>query len=96
MNKKIDSLWIPRNITPIDGSCYETIDSSFSQEIFSYLKMITTQCGKNIRVEDKKKEWVWLAIYNTYTYYMWMAENKNDSINSLLQCGRVADKKTVV
>ena len=55
MKGKIDSLWTPRNITPIDWSCYEAIDSSFSQESFSYLKMLSMQCGKNIRVEDKKK-----------------------------------------
>ena len=28
---EIDSLGTPRNITPIEGSCYEVIDSSISQ-----------------------------------------------------------------
>ena len=50
----MDSLRTPRNITLIDGSCYEAIDSSISQEIFSYLKMLSMQCKKNIRVEDNK------------------------------------------
>ena len=31
---KTDSLWSPRNITSLDGSCYEVIDSSISQIIF--------------------------------------------------------------
>ena len=32
--RKMNSLWTPRNITPINGSCYEVINSSISQEIF--------------------------------------------------------------
>ena len=45
---KINSLWTPKNITAIDGWYYEAIDSSISQEIFSYLKMLSMQCRKNI------------------------------------------------
>ena len=56
LKEKIHSLWTPRNITPLDGSCYEANDSSISQEIFSYLKMLSMQSRKNIRVEDNKKE----------------------------------------
>ena len=35
---KIESLWTPINITSLDGSCYESIDSSISQN---------TICDKN-------------------------------------------------
>ena len=49
------SLWTPRNIISLDGSCYEAIDSAVSQNIFSYLKVFSMQCRKNITVEDNKK-----------------------------------------
>ena len=51
----MDSLWIPRNVTSLDGSCYEAIDSSIFQNIFSYLEMFSMQYKKNITVEDNKK-----------------------------------------
>ena len=56
--REIEFIWTPTNTTPIDGSCYEAIDSSISQERFSDLKILRMQCTKNIRVEDNKKEWV--------------------------------------
>ena len=37
-----------QNITSLDGSCYEAIHSSISQNIFSYLKMFSMSCRKNI------------------------------------------------
>ena len=46
MKGKMDSLWTPRNITSLDGSCYEAIYSSISQNIFSYHKMFRMQCRK--------------------------------------------------
>ena len=49
----MDSLWTPRNITSLDGSYYEVIDSSIAQNIFSYLKIFSMQCRKNITVERK-------------------------------------------
>ena len=49
------SLWTPRNITSLDESYYRAIDSSVSQNIFSYLKMFSIQCRKNITVEHNKK-----------------------------------------
>ena len=71
----MDSLWTPRNVTSLDGLCYEAIDSSVSKNIFSYLKMFSMQCRKNITVEDNKK---WMNITNfiniykyIYLYYMW-------------------------
>ena len=44
-----------KNITSLNGSYYEAIHSSISEKIFSYLKMFSMQCRKNIAVEDKKK-----------------------------------------
>ena len=55
MKEKIDSLWTPRNIISIDESCYDAIDSSMSQNNFSYLKIFSMQCRKNTTVEDNKK-----------------------------------------
>ena len=43
-------------MTSVDGSFYEAIDSSISQNIFLCLKMFGMQCRKNITVEDKKKK----------------------------------------
>ena len=90
----MDSLWTPRNITSLDGSCYEAIDSSISQNIFSYLKMFSMQCRKNITVKDNKKKRInitnFINIYtNIYSYIIClyvtrMIQNKNDSINSIL------------
>ena len=54
----MDSLWTPRNITSLDGSCYKEIDSWISQNIFSYFKMFSMQCRKNITVDNNKKEWI--------------------------------------
>ena len=51
---KMNSLWTPRNIASLDGLCYEAIDSSASENIFSYLNMFSMQCRKNITVEDNK------------------------------------------
>ena len=51
----MDSLSTPRNITSLDESCYEAIDSSISQNICSYLEMFSMQCRKNITVKDNKK-----------------------------------------
>ena len=61
-----------QNITSLDGSSYEAIHSSISQNIFSYLKMFSMQCRKNITVEDNKK-WTKIAKFkktytNIYTY----------------------------
>ena len=66
---KMDSLWTPRNITSLDGSCYEAIDSSISQNIFSYLKMFSMQCRKNITVEDNKKKKKKMNIANFINIY---------------------------
>ena len=52
---KMDSLWTLRNITSLDESSYEAIDSSILPNIFSYRKMFYMQYRKNITVEDNKK-----------------------------------------
>ena len=67
----MDSLWTRRNITSLDGSCYEAIDSSISQKVFSCLKLFSMQCRKNTTVEDKKRMNIanFINIYaNVYTY----------------------------
>ena len=45
---KMNSVWTPRNITSLDRSSYEAIDSLVSQNIFSYLEMFSMQCRKKI------------------------------------------------
>ena len=63
----MDSLWTPRNVTPLDGSCCEGIDSSTSQNIFSYIKMFSMICRKNITVEDNEKRMNIANVINIYT-----------------------------
>ena len=43
------------NIISLDGLGYEAIHSSILQNIFSYLKLFSMQCRKNITVEDNKE-----------------------------------------
>ena len=70
----MDSLRTPRNIISLNGSCYEAIDSSISQNIYSYLKMFSMQRSKSITVEDNKKRMSianFINIYtNIYTYIL--------------------------
>ena len=76
----MDSLWTPRNITSLNGSCYEAIKPSISQNVFSYLKMFSMQCRKNITVEDKKKRMNITNFINIYTnIYTYIICDKNDS-----------------
>ena len=56
-----------QNITSLDGSSYEAIHSSISQNIFSYLKMFSMQCRKNVTVEDNKKKIDIANFMNIYT-----------------------------
>ena len=92
-----------QNITSLDGSSYEAIHSSISQNIFSYLKMFSMQCRKNITVEDNKKRMNIANFINIYTniyipilYVTRITQNKNDSINSILQHGGVVDNNCSV
>ena len=76
----MDSLWTPRNITSLDGSCYEAIDSSISENIFSCLKMLSMQCRKNNTVEDNKKTMNIANFINKYTnIYTDIICDENDS-----------------
>ena len=56
-----------QNITSLDGSSYDAIHSSISQNIFSYLKMFSMQCRKIITVEDNKKRMNITNFINIYT-----------------------------
>ena len=55
-----------QNITSLDGSGYEAIPSSISQNIFSYLKMFSIQCRKNITVGDDNKRMNITIFINKY------------------------------
>ena len=69
-----------QNITPLDGSSYEAIHSSISQNIFSYLKMFSISCRKVITVEDNKKRMNITNFINVYTnIYTYIIYDKNDS-----------------
>ena len=69
-----------QNITSLDGSSYEAIHSSISQNIFSYLKMFSMQCRKIITVEDNKKRMKITNFINIYTnIYTYIICDKNDS-----------------
>ena len=69
-----------QNITSLDGSSYEAIHLSISQNIFSYLKMFSMQCRKNIAVEDNKKRMNIANFINIYTnIYTYIICDENDS-----------------
>ena len=59
-----------QNIISLDRSGYEAIQ--ISQNISSYLKMLSIQCRKNITVEDNKKRMTLTNFINkdtnVYTY----------------------------
>ena len=72
-----------QNITSLDGSSYEAIHSSISQNVFSYLKMFSMQCRKIIAVEDNIKRmnitnviniyaniYIYIYIYYIYIYIL--------------------------
>ena len=64
----MDSLWTAKNITPINGSSYEAIDSSISQETFSCLKLLNMKWRKKSRAEDDKER---MNIVNFIIMYMY-------------------------
>ena len=69
-----------QNTTSLDGSDYEAIHSLTSQNIFSYLKMLSMQCRRKITVEDNKKRMNITNFINSYTnIYMYIICDKNDS-----------------
>ena len=69
-----------QNITSLDGSGYEAIHLSISQNIFSYLKIFSNQFRKNITVEDNKKRMIITNFMNEDTnVYTYIICDKNDS-----------------
>ena len=69
-----------QNITSLDGSNYEAIHSSISQNIFSYLKIFSMQCRKNITIEDNKKITNITNFINIYiNIYTYIICDKSDS-----------------
>ena len=69
-----------QNMTSLHVSCYEAVHSSISLNIFSYLKMFSMQCRKNITVEDNKKRMNITDFINIYTnIYTYIKCDKNDS-----------------
>ena len=69
-----------QNITSLDGLGYEAIHSSISQSIFSYLKMFSMQCRKNIAVEENKKRINIANFVNIYTnIYTYILCDENES-----------------
>ena len=76
---KMDSLWTPGNITPLEGSCYEAIDTLISHTQKLYFKMFRTQCRKNITVEDNKKRINLATLMNIYTnIYIYITCDENE------------------
>ena len=69
-----------QNITSLDETGWEAIRSSFSQNIFSYLKMFSIECRKNITVEDNEKRMNITNFINKDTnIYTYIICDKNDS-----------------
>ena len=78
----MDSLWPTRNIASLGGLFYEVIDSSISQNTFSYLKMFSMPCRNNITIEDNnnKKSMNIANFINVYrNIYTYPICDKNDS-----------------
>ena len=68
------------NITSLDRPSYEAIHSSISQNIFSYLKMLSMQCKKIITIEDNKNRMNITNFINIYrNIYTYITCDKNDS-----------------
>ena len=69
-----------QNITSLDGSGYEAMHSSISQNISSYLKMFSMQYRKSTTVEDNKKRMNVTNFINIKTnIYSYIICDKNDS-----------------
>ena len=72
---KMDSLSTPRNIASLDGSCYEAIDSSISQNICWYLEMFSMQSRKSITVKDNEKR---MNIANFVYIYIYIYDSQRE------------------
>ena len=70
----------PQNITSLDELSYNAIHSSISQNIYSYLKMFSMQCRKNITVEENKKRMnITNFIKKNSNIYTYIICHKNNS-----------------
>ena len=66
--------------TSLDGSNYEAIHATISQNIFSYVKMFSMQYRKIIRVEDNRKRLNITNFINIYAnIYAYIICDKNNS-----------------
>ena len=66
--------------TSLDGSSYEAIHSSVSQNISSYVKMFNMQCRKIITAEDNKTRMNITDFINIYAnIYIYIICDTNDS-----------------
>ena len=66
--------------TSLDGSNKEATHSTISQNIFSYLKMVSMQCRKIITVKNNKKRMNITNFINIYTNIdIYIICNKNES-----------------
>ena len=80
IKREMDLLWTSRNITSLNESCYKTIDSPLSQNVFSYQKMFRMQCRKNITVEYNIKRMNIANFINIYrNIYTCIICDENDS-----------------
>ena len=75
----------------------------FRKIFFHISKCLACNAKKNIAVEDNKKRInianftdIYIQIYIPVLYVMIMTQNKNNSINSILQHGRVVCKNCCV
>ena len=69
-----------QNIASLDGSSYEAIHSSISQNISSYLKMFSMKCRKIITVKENTKRMNITNFINICTnIYTYIICDKNDS-----------------
>ena len=88
-----------RNITSLDGSCYEAIDSSVYHKIFFRIsKCLACNAEKALQLKITKKRTnianfinIFIYIYIPILYVTRITRNKNDSINSIPQHGRVVE-----
>ena len=76
----MDSLWTSKNIASLDGSYYEAIELSISQNTFSYLEMFSTQYRKKLQLKITKKQINIANLINIYTNkYTYIIFDENDS-----------------
>ena len=77
---QMESLWEYRISHHLIDQTMKQSTHKFHKTFFSYLKMLSIQCRKNIAVEDNKKRMNITNFINKYTnVYTYIICNKNDS-----------------